>query len=290
MHKVISHQSPTYPTESFFKGWDSASYFQTTETGGVVRVSTGDGFNTDTFRNFNTGSREFDGDSTNSPSEVPWFMDAKNDTYHALSASSTLTGGPASVTKLALYNGDITASAVPIGPAFNLYSPPATITITPVFTPTNGTPGNLSTTCGGSFTVPGSSTSSDADRTRTMNVNVNGNPTTQWVMFIQYNIDGTWQTSNSTTGIDPNWLFFVGLTVEPNPDYNANGGIGTGNATITVRASAGANDPGDGTQESVRKFRIYIGNYTNLNELYYCEYQQTGFFDGATIPGGTGQQ
>ena len=281
---------PTYPTESFFKGWDSASYFQTTETGGVVRVSTGDGFNTDTFRNFNTGSREFDGDSTNSPSEVPWFMDAKNDTYHALSASSTLTGGPASVTKLALYDGDITASAVPIGPAFNLYSPPATVTITPVFTPTNGTPGNLSTLCGGVFSVPGSSTSSNIDRTRAMVVNVNDNPTTQWVMFIQYNIDGTWQTSNSTTDIDVSWLQFVGFTVEPNPEYNANGGIGTGNATITVRASAGTTDPGDGTQESTRSFRIYIGNYTNLDELYYCQFQQEGFFDGATIPGGSGIQ
>ena len=91
---------PTYPTESFFRGWDQANYFQTTEDGGLVRVSTGDGFNTDTFGNFNTGSTEFDGDTTNSPSEVPWFMDARNDTYHNLVDSPTVRGTSSNVTKL----------------------------------------------------------------------------------------------------------------------------------------------------------------------------------------------
>jgi len=116
---------PTYPTESFFRGWSSASYFQTDDNGDVFKVGTEPGFNTDTFGNFNTGSTEFDGDLTNTKSTVPWFMNASASTYLALSASSTIVGGPASITKLALYEGDITASSVPIGPAYNIYTAPS---------------------------------------------------------------------------------------------------------------------------------------------------------------------
>ena len=58
-------------------------------------------------------------------------MDARNDTYHNLVDSSTVGGGSSTVTKLRLYTGDITASAVPIGPTFNLYSPPSPITVFP---------------------------------------------------------------------------------------------------------------------------------------------------------------
>ena len=60
---------PTYPTESFFRGWSSASYFQTDDNGDVFKVGTEPGFNTDTFGNFNTGSTEFDGDLTNTKSK-----------------------------------------------------------------------------------------------------------------------------------------------------------------------------------------------------------------------------
>ena len=273
---------PTYPTESFFKGWDSASYFQTTETGGVVRVSTGDGFNTDTFRNFNTGSREFDGDSTNSRSEVPWFMDAKNDTYHALSASSTVSLTP-SVTQLGYYSGDITASAVPIGPAFNLYSPPATITISPSFTVTGGTPGPISTSCPSGVNQQIFPGASESDRTIQMQVDVNGNPSSQWIWYVLFDIGNGFEVSPET----PSWLPNQTLNISPNPDRLPSGGIGTGNATIQVQftQTTAATPP---NQDSYRTVRIVVENYVDQNEVFYCgDYTQFGDFSGTTVPGNT---
>ena len=276
---------PTFPTESFFKGWHEANYFQTTDAGGVYRVETGSTFNTDTFRNFNTGSTEFDGDNTNALSEVPWFMNVKEGTYQALSASSTIAGGAPSVTKLALYDGDITASAVPIGPAFNIYSPPAIVTITPNFVLTNGTPGLLNTSCVNGVNNTISTSATALERQRSMTIDVNGNPTTQWVWYVEYNDNNGWETSPST----PNWLVPIGTTVIPNPNFSPNGGIGTGNATITLQAGNDGNQPpiGDpGAPLGERQFRIVVANYTNSENEQYCGvYTQEGWFGGATIPG-----
>tara|TARA_B100000780_G_scaffold156819_1_gene109703 strand:- start:4902 stop:10616 length:5715 start_codon:yes stop_codon:yes gene_type:complete len=273
---------PTYPTESFFKGWDQANYFQTTDTGGVVRVSTGDGFNSDTFGNFNTGSTEFDGDATNTLSEVPWFMNAKNDTYHALSASSTLTGGPASVTKLALYDGDITASAVPIGPAFNLYSPPSTITITPILQAVEGTTDVISLSCGnGPQEVDGANGSSNSSRQRTVLLEVNDNPNTEWVWYFETDL-GNGFTRNFNPDV-PSFLVNQSPFV-PNPAESPSGNRYSGDAIVTIRANAGGPNPNDGTQESRRNWRIVFRNYDNEDNTIYCPFYQDGFFDGG-VPG-----
>jgi len=266
---------PTYPTESFFRGWDQANYFQTTEDGGLVRVSTGDGFNTDTFGNFNTGSTEFDGDNTNSPSEVPWFMDARNDTYHNLVDSPTIAGGQSNVTKLGRYDGDITASAVPIGPAFNLYSPPSPITITPNLTATEGTPGNLETACPNGLSNTIALNADTGERERSMTINVNGNPVTQWVWWIEYNDSGDWETGT------PSWLFIISPSPAPNPNSNSNGGIGTGNATLTVRAQTPtAPIPVPPPPYASRQFRIVVQNYTENQSLYCGNYTQEIYAGG----------
>ena len=279
---------PTYPTESFFKGWHKATYFQTTDTGGVTTVSTGSTFNTDTFRNFNTGSTEFDGDNTNTRSEVPWFMDVKEGTYHALSASSTVSLTP-SVTQLGYYSGGITASSVPIGPAFNLYTPPTTIIINPTQTPLQGETTNIFTipSCG-SPQVPGTQNSNSGERERTTQVSVNGNPNTQYVMFFSTEVNGIFQPFQGGT---PDFLSIIGGNVIPNPNMLNNGNVYTGDRNIIVKANAGGPNPGDGSSQSTRRWRVNISNFDGVNyptNNYYCQYQQNGYFDGSSLPPGSG--
>ena len=114
----------TYPTESFFRGWGESDYFETDEDGEVFRVGSGEGFSSDTLGNFNTGSYELDNDNKvpYKKSRYPWFMNARESTIMALSASRTV--GLHDRTDLQLYTGSITASSVPIGPAFNIATPP----------------------------------------------------------------------------------------------------------------------------------------------------------------------
>ena len=113
-------RSPSFPTESFFRGWGKSTYFETNTDGSVYRVGSGSGFSSDTLGNFNTGSVETDRDSSipYAPSTIPWFMNAPAGTIRALSASS-LVGGLGQ-RDLQMYTGSITASAVPIGPYFNM--------------------------------------------------------------------------------------------------------------------------------------------------------------------------
>ena len=116
----------TFPTESFFRGWDKANYFEGNADGTVYRVSSGSGFNTETLGNFNTGSTEFDADiSGTGQSTSPWFMNTAASTLQILSASTLV--GDLGVGDLGLYTGSITASAVPIGPAFTTLSSPTPI-------------------------------------------------------------------------------------------------------------------------------------------------------------------
>ena len=118
----------TFPTESFFRGWDKANYFEGNADGTVYRVSSGSGFNTETLGNFNTGSTEFDADiSGTGQSTSPWFMNTAASTLQILSASTLV--GDLGVGDLGLYTGSITASAVPIGPAFTTLSNTNTNTI-----------------------------------------------------------------------------------------------------------------------------------------------------------------
>jgi hypothetical protein len=118
---------PTFPTESFFRGWGESNYYQTNANGSVFRVGAGSGFSSDTNGNFNTGSYEIDNDPSipYTASKGPWFMNAKPATTMALSASSLLGG--LNQNSLQFYTGSITASAVQIGPWFKELSTAAAI-------------------------------------------------------------------------------------------------------------------------------------------------------------------
>ena len=122
----------TFPTESFLRGWDDATFFIDDNEGNVYYTSSGDGFNTDETGNFNIGKKEIDTDVTNitsyTPSTYPWFMNAIESTTQVLVNSSEV--GNAGQTDLQLYTGSITASSVPIGPVWEVYSPPATVPAT----------------------------------------------------------------------------------------------------------------------------------------------------------------
>jgi len=130
-------RSPGFPTESFFRGWDDASYLQADDDGDIYRVSSGTGFNTDLLGNFNTGSREFDADeetgltagAVNAKSTVPWFMNAQESLTQVLDNSSLV--GDLGQTDLQLYTGSITASSVEIGLTLNMFDDQA-----PIYSPT----------------------------------------------------------------------------------------------------------------------------------------------------------
>ena len=115
-----------FPTASFFKGWATSSYFQTDIAGNIFRVSSGSGFYHDPFgyRNFNIGKKEQDFDNLVNEYRapvIPWFINAPAATYTALSASSLIPSPfSATTSSLALYTGDITASATNIGPYFEV--------------------------------------------------------------------------------------------------------------------------------------------------------------------------
>ena len=130
----IDGNAPPLPTESFFRGWGQASYFQIDSDGGVFYVGGGDGFSTDIYRNFNTGSVEFDGDSVTdkySRSAYPWFMNAYAETTQVLDNSS-LVGG-LDQTNLQLYTGSITESSFQIGPTFVPQGTPPAATAATIF-------------------------------------------------------------------------------------------------------------------------------------------------------------
>jgi hypothetical protein len=268
---------PTYPTESFFKGWDQANYFQTTTIGGVAKVTTGDGFNSDTFGNFNTGSTEFDGDATNTPSEVPWFMNAEEATYQALSASSTLTGGPASITKLALYDGDITASSVPIGPAYNIYSPPSPIVLdiqTVIYNPPSDI---LATSCTSGFNVDLPYGGSNASRTAMMDI-IFSNTGMEWYYYFS--------PANSNVPYpngEVSWCTVIGKNAMDVYPGSQEFGV-----TLEARCSTATGPGGNYTNPTTRSARLYVVNNDNSGNSYYCTISQIEWVDDNGGGGGTG--
>ena len=280
---------PTYPTESFFRGWASASYFQTDDNGDVFKVGTSPGFNTDKFGNFNTGSTEFDGDTQNLPSTVPWFMNAKAETYQALSASSLITGGPPSITKLALYTGDITASSVPIGPAYNIYTAPAVTDANVIITEIINPPSNLlSINCpglGGTITTAGATpllpiTFSNSGMTWYYEFRdpTNIDPSTgQAEYFPNENGGCPWINVSFPNGMSP-------LEVRTENTFPNPGSIG-----FTILPSQG--ETGTYSNYTTRVARIHIVNAQNTSNNQYCIITQDMWVDdngggGGYDPGG----
>lgn len=123
--------SSLWSTESFFRGWATANWWDITNNGGLTEVGIGSGYLYDPLNNFNTGSNETNNDEENpyQVSTIPWFMNAGDtggnggSTQFALSASSLLGGNGA--LDLQFYTGSITASAERIPISFTKNTPPA---------------------------------------------------------------------------------------------------------------------------------------------------------------------
>ena len=113
-----------WSTESFFRGWASANWWDITNDGGLAEAGNL-GFLYDPLNNFNTGSNETNNDQENpyQVSTYPWFMNAGDtggnggSTQQILSASSLLGGNGA--LDLQFYTGSITASSERIPIAFS---------------------------------------------------------------------------------------------------------------------------------------------------------------------------
>ena len=241
-----------FPTQSFFKGWASSSYFQADIAGNIFRVSSGSGFYHDPFgyNNFNTGKKEQDFDSLVNeykPSIIPWFINAQANSYTALSASSLVTATYLTDTaSLGLYTSDITASAIQIGPYFEVV-PQATPVATSsgqvvISTPITQLPAQV-------LTAP-----------YQMNFQNVGNPdqyisidTTdaqvKWTASISY-VDGSgWVNLNG--GLN---TFGTGSNMSPGVSVNvSNGTLSSGNTelrvayvTITPQGNSSWNSAGDG--------------------------------------------
>ena len=220
----------TFPTESFFRGWAKSNYFQSNADGTVYRVETGSGFSSDNLGNFNTGSVEMDFDPSvpYTSSTIPWFMNAVSSTVQILSASS-LVGG-LNAADLGLYTGSITASAVPIGPAFTTLSTPV---------PTESPVIPLPLTLGGgglsSYTV-----SCGVGMTSFQQVNYApsfiqitlSDQTQLWSAFVSYQDGNNWVNLSSTSGIGNGT---ISVTVDQDPNFFLGSfPASSRNATITV--------------------------------------------------------
>jgi len=127
-----------WSTESFFRGWATANWWDITNDGGLTETGIGSGYLYDPLNNFNTGSNETNNDELNpyKVSTIPWFMNANapsdagngGHTQFALSASSLL--GDLGQTDLQFYTGSITASAERIPLALEKYVEPTPSLIT----------------------------------------------------------------------------------------------------------------------------------------------------------------
>ena len=244
---------PSFPTESFFRGWGESTYFQTDNNGDVFRVGSGNGFSSDVLGNFNTGSYEVDNDPSvpYTASKGPWFMNAKPATIMALSASSTLGG--TNQNSLQFYTGSITGSSVQIGPWFRILSGSDTIesSLIPRINQQPNPP-VISISCGSGLT----SFQPSNNPNRSINVSVTPQSMT-WTTF-----------KAGVAGSGTSWF-----TISPTS--------GTGNGTVTVNVSN--TYPSSGTTLQTRQGRVYV--QLSGGAQYYCLIQQS-YYDSNNSGGG----
>ena len=244
--------SPTslWSTESFFRGWATANWWDNTADGGLEEVGNL-GFLYDPLGNFNTGSNETNNDELNpyKPSVYPWYMNAGDtgvydgktgltgnggSTFLILSASSVLGGLGA--TDLQFYTGSITASSELIPLSFEKFVTPA---------PTNN-PLSLSGNIGplppllSISPTSFSNLQNTGNGTKTIAVTVT-QQTGVWVASVQY-IDGF------------GWINGVNINFQ------------TGDGNITFTVDAGYTGGGSFSQQA-RQANINITNITNPSQL-----------------------
>ena len=237
-----------FPTESFFRGWGTATYFQPNEDGTVTRVGDGGRGSSDTLGNFNTGSieQDFDASIPYTASSIPWFINATASTYQALSGSSLV--GDLTTSSLQLYTGSITASAIPLGPAFNIYS---------TITPTEDT--NIITT---PIVIPISIPISTMCNPNLQLFVDNGNFPVA-VQVILANQSSQWQAE--VINYSPGYSNWVSL------DQTS----GTGDATITVTVDDGPNPQAVQTEIRTAELRIFItAGFGQPEQSAFCDITQ----------------
>ncbi len=220
---------PTFPTESFFRGWDKANYFEGNADGTVYKVSSGSGFNTETLGNFNTGSTEFDADiSGTGQSTSPWFMNAAASTLQILSASTLV--GDLGVGDLGLYTGSITASAVPIGPAFTTLSNPTPIQsqypVYPLLLNPGGGLNSFTISCGVGLT--GFSQVNYSPEFIQLSFT---DQTTVWVASVSYQDGNGWITLGNPFGVGNGT---ISVTVDNDPNFMLSSPLASRAATVSI--------------------------------------------------------
>jgi hypothetical protein len=215
----------TFPTESFFRGWAKSNYFQSNTDGTVYRVETGSGFSSDNLGNFNTGSVEMDFDPSvpYTSSKIPWFMNAVASTTQILDNSSLV--GDLTTNTLQMYTGSITASAVPIGPSFEILGLP-----TPI--PSTNTIFSLAPASNSSTFViscgVGMTSYSQINYAPTFVQLTFSNPTEPWTAFVSYADSFGWVTLSAQSGTGNST---ISVTVSNDPNYNL------GTSPLTTRTA-----------------------------------------------------
>ena len=219
----------TFPTESFFRGWAKSNYFQSNADGTVYRVETGSGFSSDNLGNFNTGSVEMDFDPSvpYTSSKIPWFMNAVASTTQILDNSSLV--GDLTTNTLQMYTGSITASAVPIGPSFEILGLP-----TPI--PSTNTIFSLAPASNfGTFVIScgvGMTSYSQINYAPTFVQLTFSNPTEPWTAFVTYADSYNWVTLSAQSGTGNST---ISVTVSNDPNYNIGSSpLTTRTATLTI--------------------------------------------------------
>ena len=219
----------TFPTESFFRGWAKSNYFQSNTDGTVYRVETGSGFSSDNLGNFNTGSVEMDFDPSvpYTSSKIPWFMNAVASTTQILDNSSLV--GDLTTNTLQMYTGSITASAVPIGPSFEILGLP-----TPI--PSTNTIFSLAPASNfGTFVIScgvGMTSYSQVNYAPTFVQLTFSNPTEPWTAYVTYADSYNWVTLSAQSGTGNST---ISVTVSNDPNYNIGSSpLTTRTATLTI--------------------------------------------------------
>ena len=260
-------RSPAFPTESFFRGWADATYFETNEDGSVSKVSAGSGFNTDTLGNFNIGATETDNDDVVPylPSITPWFMNAPASTNHFLINSSTVGGNLS--TDLQLYTGSITASSVPIGPSFQTIVDP-----TPTEAPNQPTP-IVDPVVAGITSItwsPAFDTGIPQFSTVTYPITINcGNNNVAWEIYVQYP-NGHISPTDDFVSLWP--TVAGGTPTFTTPTYRI-----TGTGTTTVYAQWGMIFNSDLLGSRFSTFKVVNTNNTANNFMFTPDIEQERF-------------
>ena len=182
---------------------------------------------------------DFDSSIPYTASKIPWFINAPATTRQVLSNSSLV--GDLGATDLQLYTGSITASAVPLGPAFNILTavtPTEDTTIItepitiPIFAPIIVTCNPLLLTFQDSGNFPGGvAVPIQTD-----------SPSRQWQASVEYDINSgfsNWVNLSTTAGTGTQHL---DVTVDDGPEP---GGTQTINreATLVITAVQGFGQP-----------------------------------------------